>query len=189
MLPRGAWCIVIGDVVGRGFLAAEAMGRLRIALRAHAMFSDDATEALTRLTEQVRHFDGAQMIATVQMAIIEPSLDRVQVSSAGHPPPVLAVPGRTSRTVDVPADPPIGVPCAKRRALDFDLPHDSVLCFYTDGLVERRGMSLDVNLQRLCEATAPGPAEAVCRNIMSRLIGDAPTSDDTAVLVVHRLPA
>jgi serine phosphatase RsbU (regulator of sigma subunit) len=188
MLPSGAWCIAIGDVVGRGFIAAEAMGRLRTALRAHAMYSDDAAEALTRLTEQVRHFDGAQMLATVQMAIIEPSLNRVQLSSAGHPPPVLAVPGDITRTVAVPADPPIGVTFQARRAYEFDLPQDSVLCFYTDGLVERRGISLDVTLERLCDAIAPGPAEVVCRNIMGRLIGDEPSNDDTAVLVVRRVP-
>jgi serine phosphatase RsbU (regulator of sigma subunit) len=188
VLPSGAWCIAIGDVVGRGFVAAEAMGRLRTALRAHAMFSGDAAEALARLTEQVRHFDGTQMLATVQMAIIEPSLDRVHISSAGHPPPVLAELDGVSRMVPVPADPPIGVPCRQRRSVVFDLAHDAVLCFYTDGLVERRGISLDVNLQRLCEATASGPAEMVCRTIMGRLIGDEPTSDDTAVLVVRRLP-
>ena len=188
MLPGGAWCIVIGDVVGRGFVAAEAMGRLRSALRAHAMFSDDAAEALTRLSEQVRHFEGARMLATVQMAVIEPSLDRVHLSSAGHPPPVLAVPDQEARTVEVPADPPIGVACEQRRGCTFDLPDGAVLCFYTDGLVERRGISLDVTLQQLCDATAPGPAEAVCRTIMSRLIGNEPTSDDTAVLVVYRVP-
>jgi putative methionine-R-sulfoxide reductase with GAF domain len=189
VLPGGAWCVAIGDVVGRGFGAAEAMGRLRTALRAHALYSGDAAEALTRLTEQVRHFEGTRMLATVQMAIIEPSLDRVQVSSAGHPPPVLAVPGHDAHTVAVPADPPIGVTFGQRRACTFDLPPDAVLCFYTDGLVERRGISLDVTLRRLCGAIAPDPAEAVCRTIMSRLIGDEPTSDDTAVLVVRRAPA
>lgn len=188
LLPSGDWCIAIGDVVGRGFIAAEAMGRLRTALRAHAMFSNDTAEALTRLTDQVRHFDGAQMLATVQMAIIAPSLDRVQLSSAGHPPPVLAVPGELTRTVPVPADPPIGVDIRERRSFEFDLPEESVLCFYTDGLVERRGISLDVTLDRLCDATAPGPAEVVCRTIMGRLIGDEPTNDDTAVLVVRRVP-
>jgi serine phosphatase RsbU (regulator of sigma subunit) len=188
LLPSGAWCIAIGDVVGRGFVAAEAMGRLRTALRAHAMFSGDTAEALTRLTEQVRHFDGAQMLATVQMAIIQPSLDRVQISSAGHPPPVLAVPGGATLTLPVPADPPIGVDFQARRAYEFDLPQDAVLCFYTDGLVERRGISLDVTLDLLCAAIVPGPAEVVCRTIMGRLIGDEPTNDDTAVLVVRRVP-
>jgi serine phosphatase RsbU (regulator of sigma subunit) len=188
LLPSGFWCIAIGDVVGRGFVAAEAMGRLRTALRAHAMFSDDPAEALTRLTDQVRHFDGAQMLATVQMAIIDPTLDRVRLSSAGHPPPVLAVPGRATHTVPVPSDPPIGVDIRERRFHEFDLPEESVLCFYTDGLVERRGISLDVTLERLCDATASGPAEMVCRDIMARLIGDEPSNDDTAVLVLHRVP-
>jgi serine phosphatase RsbU (regulator of sigma subunit) len=76
----------------------------------------------------------------------------------------------------------------ERRFHEFDLPEESVLCFYTDGLVERRGISLDVTLERLCDATASGPAEMVCRDIMARLIGDEPSNDDTAVLVLHRVP-
>src|SRR5262249_26517591 len=40
-LPDNRLCIVIGDVVGRGLAAADVMGRLRSALRAHALYSDD----------------------------------------------------------------------------------------------------------------------------------------------------
>jgi putative methionine-R-sulfoxide reductase with GAF domain len=55
VLPSGGLCLVVGDVVGRGFAAAGEMGRLRSALRAHALFSGDPAEALTRLNQQVQH--------------------------------------------------------------------------------------------------------------------------------------
>jgi hypothetical protein len=129
------------------------------------------------------------MIATVQVAILDPSLQRVQLCSAGHPAPVLAAPGRPARTLDIPTDPPIGIAYEQRRATTIELPPGTVLCFYTDGLVERRDVPLEDNLQRLCDAAAAdGTAEKVCHAIMNDLIGDTPPGDDTAVLVLHRLP-
>jgi phosphoserine phosphatase RsbU/P len=189
VLPSGAWCITIGDVVGHGFAAAEAMGRLRTALRAHILFSGDPAEALTRLHEQFRHFDGPTMIATAQVAILDPSLQTMQLCSAGHLPPVLATPDEPARTLDSATGPAIGVSTGRLRTSTVALPPGAVLCFYTDGLVERRGLPLEHNLQRLCEvAAADGPAENICHTIMNELIGDTPPEDDTALLVLHRLP-
>jgi len=68
----------------------------------------------------------------------------------------------------------------------IDLPAGALVCFYTDGLIERRGISLDVGLKRLCEAVVAGPVESVCTTIMGRLVGDDPPDDDIAVLVLRR---
>jgi len=187
VLPSGGLCVVIGDVVGRGFAAAEEMGRLRSALRAHALFSSDPAEALDRLNQQVRHFERPRMMATAQLAVLEPSLGRLHLSSAGHLPPVLALPGRPAGIVDVPSDPPVGVSSAlPRHSTEINLPAGALLCFYTDGLIERRETSLDVGLKRLCEAVVAGPVESVCTNIMGQLIGNNPPVDDIAVLVLRR---
>jgi anti-sigma regulatory factor (Ser/Thr protein kinase) len=187
ILPSGGLCVVMGDVVGRGFAAAEEMGRLRSALRAHALFSNDPAEALDRLNEQVRHFERPRMMATVQLAIFEPSYGQLRLSSAGHLPPVLAAPDRASSIVDVPGDPPIGVSGAlRRRSKTINVPAGALLCFYTDGLIERRDTSLDVGLKRLCDAVVAGPVESVSASIMGRLIGDDPPGDDIAVLVLRR---
>ncbi|MDQ3905537.1 MAG: SpoIIE family protein phosphatase [Actinomycetota bacterium] len=187
VLPSGGLCVVMGDVVGRGFAAAEEMGRLRSALRAHALFSNDPAEALHRLNQQVRHFERPRMMATVQLAIFEPSYGQVRLSSAGHLPPVLAAPDRSSSIIDVPGDPPIGVSGAlRRRSKTINVPAGALLCFYTDGLIERRDASLDVGLKRLCDVVVAGPVESVSASIMGRLIGDNPPGDDIAVLVLRR---
>jgi serine phosphatase RsbU (regulator of sigma subunit) len=182
VLPSNQLCIVIGDVVGRGLAAAEVMGRLRSALRAHALFGRDPAEVLDRLDQQVRHFDGSTMVATVQVAMFEPALERMQLSSAGHLPPVLALPGQPTALVDVQIDQPVGV-CSERqrRVTTVELPPCALICFYTDGLVERRGLLLDIGLERLCRATAAGPVEFVLTNVMGQLIGDNPPDDDVAV--------
>jgi anti-sigma regulatory factor (Ser/Thr protein kinase)/putative methionine-R-sulfoxide reductase with GAF domain len=187
VLPSGELCVVIGDVVGRGLAAADVMGRLRSALRAHALFGSDPAEVLGRLDLQVQHFDQQGMVATVQLAMFEPSLRRLQLSSAGHLPPVLAVAGQPAALLEVPTDPPVGVTGGQRRRVTtINVPPGASLCFYTDGLVERRGTSLDVGLKRLCEAVVAGPVESVCTSVMGQLIGDDPPGDDVALLAMRR---
>jgi anti-anti-sigma factor len=111
----------------------------------------------------------------------------VRVSSAGHPPPVLASAEAPARMVEVPRDPPVGVLAHDpRRSITIDLAPGAVLCFYTDGLVERPDSPLELNLSRLREAVVPAPPESVCRTVMNRLIGNQPSPDDVAILVLRR---
>jgi anti-sigma regulatory factor (Ser/Thr protein kinase)/putative methionine-R-sulfoxide reductase with GAF domain len=187
-LPSGQLCMAIGDVVGRGLPAAMVMGRLRTAVRAHALDSDDPAEVLTKVDRHVRHFEPETM-ATIAFAMWEPSLDAVHLSLAGHLPPVVAADGEPSRLVDEASiDAPIGVSSApqRRHTVRVPIPLGASLLFYTDGLVERRGRSLDDGLQELCEAVRTGPADLLCAEVMSKLVGSEVPADDIAALAVRR---
>lgn len=185
-LPSGWLCVVIGDVVGRGLVAADVMGRLRNSLRAYALLGGDPAEVLSRLDQQVQHFEPDTM-ATVLLAMFEPSFERLHLSSAGHLPPLLARPDHPTILVEVPADQPIGVLGGlRRRTLAIKMPPGGLICFYTDGLVERRGVSLDVGLARLRDSVLAGPVAALCRKLMARLVGADAPGDDVAVLAVRR---
>jgi sigma-B regulation protein RsbU (phosphoserine phosphatase) len=90
--------------------------------------------------------------------------------------------------VDVPPDVPLGVdPSRPRRATPIPLPPGHALFLYTDGLIERRGHSPDVGIERLCAALCPGPADAICGKVMFELLGAHPADDDVAVLMMSRL--
>ena len=185
-LPSGRLCVVVGDVVGRGLQASVAMGRLRSAVRAYALLTEDPAELLRRLDVQVQHFE-RDVMATVLCAVVEVDQSVAWVASAGHPPPVRSLAGCSGELMDVEPDPPIGLtPVRRRRARAVELPLGSCLVLYTDGLVERRHESLDVGLARLTEAVRPGPAEQLCARIMGRLIGSRSSADDVALLVVAR---
>ena len=187
-LPSNQLCVVIGDVVGRGLAAAEVMGRLRSTLRAHTLYSNDPAEVVSRLDQQVQHFDRRRMIATVQLAIFEPSLDQLHLCSAGHPPPVFALPHRPATLVDVANDVPVGM-CSqaqRRHVTTINVPQGALICFYTDGLIERRDLLLDVGLERLCEAVTADSADSVCTTVMRQLVGNHPPDDDVAVLALRR---
>jgi anti-sigma regulatory factor (Ser/Thr protein kinase)/putative methionine-R-sulfoxide reductase with GAF domain len=185
-LPSGWLCLVIGDVVGRGLGAADVMGRLRSALRAYVLLGGDPAEVLGRLDQQVQHFE-PEMMATVLLAMFEPSLERLHLSSAGHPPPVLALPDHPAVLLDMPSDHPVGVPGGlRRRTTTISLPPGALLCFYTDGLVERRDISLGAGLERLCASVVAGPVDSVCAKVMARLVGRDVPGDDVALVAVRR---
>ncbi|ONI76425.1 diguanylate phosphodiesterase [Actinosynnema sp. ALI-1.44] len=187
-LSDGRWGVVMGDVVGHGLPAAVVMGRLRSALRAYALLDPDPAGVLEKLNRKAMHFEPGAM-ATVLYAVIEPAADRICISLAGHPPPLVAVPGEQARLVQLPADPPIGVRYDDQRVTSVvELPPRAVLCFYTDGLVERRSWTLDDGLELLCEAVEAKPAELVSAKVMSVLTGASPPEDDIALLVMRRVP-
>ncbi|WP_033337437.1 PP2C family protein-serine/threonine phosphatase [Catenuloplanes japonicus] len=185
-LPSGRLGLVIGDVSGHGLQAAVVMGRLRSALRAYALTSDDPSVVLTQLDHKVHHFEAGNL-ATVAYATISPDRATVLLSLAGHPPPILAAPGVAAGPVGVPADPPLGLWSSRytRRTTGVRLPAGGVLVCYTDGLVERRDEIIDVGIDRLTGAVRPDTAETVCTAIME-LLGLEQPADDVALLAVHR---
>jgi anti-sigma regulatory factor (Ser/Thr protein kinase) len=183
-LPGASVCIVVGDVVGRGLRAAVVMGRLRSALRAYALETRDPAEILARLDRKLAHFEPGEM-ATVLCAMVEPSLERMHVASAGHLPPVVLRPDEDTAILDVHNDPPIGIRVGRRHSTVVDLSPGTVVCVFTDGLVERRGEPIDVGLERLRRGMDGESADAVCRTVIARLLGGE-TADDVAVLAVRR---
>jgi phosphoserine phosphatase RsbU/P len=188
-LPSGELCVVIGDVAGSGLPAAVIMGRIRSALRAYALETRDPAEVLARLDRKMQYFE-ADTMATVLYAVIDPGLDRMDVCLAGHFPPVIASPGRPAELASVPPGLMIGIADQARRPVTtVSIPPGAMVCFYTDGLVERPGEVIDEGLARLCQAVTLQPAEAACAEVMQALVGSAPPRDDIALLMLRRQPA
>lgn len=187
-LPSGWLGAVIGDVSGHGLPSAVVMGRIRSALRAYALDSDDPAQALTSLDRKIHHFE-AGTLTTAVYALITPDRTRVHFSSAGHLPPLMAGPDQPSVPVSLAVDRPLGVgrPVSSRRTTVLDLPPGAALVFYTDGLVERRSEVIDTGIERLADAVRSGPAEALCDHIMATMAEEHP-NDDIALLVIRRRP-
>jgi phosphoserine phosphatase RsbU/P len=187
-LPSGELCVVMGDVAGSGLPAAVIMGRMRSALRAYALETRDPAEVLARLDRKMLHFE-PNALATVLYAVIDPALDRMHVASAGHFPPVLAAPGQAAELADVPAGMLIGVlPEAQRPVSTVKIPPGALLCFFTDGLVERPGEVIDDGLARLCRALVAELPDIACSAVMGALVGSEPARDDIALLMIRRQP-
>jgi hypothetical protein len=185
-LPSGRFCVVMGDVAGHGLAAAVVMGRLRSALRAYALEYDDPADVLERLDRKARHFEAGSM-ATVAYASFDPDLSEMRVSLAGHLPPVLALPGYAATVAELPVDPPVGVGAVvPRRTSTVRFPPGALLAFYTDGLVERRGVVIDVGLAALCQVIVDAPPDVLCTSVMASMLGQDAPLDDVALLAVRR---
>ncbi|MDG4764526.1 SpoIIE family protein phosphatase [Solwaraspora sp. WMMD406] len=185
-LPDGWVGVAIGDVTGRGLHAAIVMGRLRSALRAYALETTDPADVLARLDRKMQHFE-PDLMATVCYATIDPSRTVMSLSTAGHPAPVLVGPDTEAHCVLVPADLPLGTRIHRpRRARSVDLRPESLLFFFTDGLVERCGPTIDSGLRQLCRSITGSSAEAACSAVMGALVDGRPLVDDIAMVALRR---
>ena len=188
VLPGGDVWTVIGDVAGHGLRPAVVMGRLRSALRAYALDGMPPAQALAQLDRFLQQFE-VGVTATVICAAAHPPYDTFHLASAGHLPPVLARPDGSVEVLAMEPAPLMGVVGEPEPATaTVEMPVGSSLLLYTDGLVERRGESLDTGLARLEGAMVADEPERICRRVMDSLIGAWVPEDDVAVLVVQRVP-
>jgi serine phosphatase RsbU (regulator of sigma subunit)/PAS domain-containing protein len=195
--PDGATMLVIGDVVGHDTAAAAAMGQVRGLLRGIAFTTEQGpADVLTRLDAAI---EGLQ-VGTTATAVVarleqtpeerERGITHLRWSNAGHPPPMALSPsGDVLVLAGVEADLLLGIdPQSPRVESRVTLDRSSTVLLYTDGLVERRGQSLDVGLERLREALvelADLPLAELCDALMDRLL--PPTRDDDVAMVAVRL--
>jgi phosphoserine phosphatase RsbU/P len=198
VLPTGGLCIIVGDIMGRGLAAAITMGRMRTTFRALALDCQDPAELLRRVDRNLRHFDAGAM-ATAVCAVVDPLREELRVSTAGHPPPVLAGPGGAADFIPAAHDLPLGVDADRpRHVTAATVPAGTSVFFYTDGLVERRRESLDVGMDRLLrvmtpgegvepgDGMVPGDPERICAAVMAEMVGRNPSADDIAILALVR---
>src|SRR5699024_3433754 len=106
-LPTGRIGIAIGDVAGSGFSAAAVMGRLRSALRAYALETEDPGRVLDKLDHKATYFETHTM-TTVAYGIFDPATNQMHLSLAGHLAPVRALPSEPAALAGIAVDPPLG---------------------------------------------------------------------------------
>jgi serine phosphatase RsbU (regulator of sigma subunit) len=133
-----------------------------------------------------------QMASSVYL-LFEPARDDLAVVVAGHPPPLLVSGGRT-RFVTEDGSPVHGLGEIPRLAARVPFVAGDLLLMYTDGLVERRGESIDIGLKRLQVAV-----EELLTDVgddtdlddvlaeLAEVVSDPDRHDDVAVLAFRRL--
>jgi anti-sigma regulatory factor (Ser/Thr protein kinase) len=217
-LPDGRLVVVIGDVVGRGVMAATVMGQVRAALRGATQL--DATPqrvmgALDRVVGDLNAFwpasmplgttrarpgmsFGGELFVTMLYGVVEPDTGSVVLASAGHPAPAILA-GRDSRADGLPrgrllsmaVGPPLGIEGDRPLTRLHMAVGDMLLCF-TDGLLERRGEGLDAGERRLLDVLGeipPSSPRSVAQHVIDAMVESLGQEDDCAVLAVGRSPA
>ncbi len=183
--PDGIVHFSVGDVAGRGLAAAALMGQLRNAFRAYAYDHASPGDVVRRLT---RHVDDDQMATTVCLTL-DPCTGDLAYASAGHPPTILLdhATGAVSR-LDQVSSPPLGYArAAGVRETRLSLPVGATLAAYTDGLVERRGTSIETGIA-LLEATMGAGASLSADDLANTILKEIVNSQGANALLVVRLP-
>ena len=186
-LPGDSVGLVMGDVVSHGIRAASTMGQIRSAIRAYALDRESPGGTLTKLNTVMRGLDQRETATAVYSA-----LDLVKrtfrFASAGHPPPLVIDPAGSARFLEEGRSVPLGAHAGTHyREAVVQLEPGSTIVLYTDGLIERRGSSLNEGLERLVSEASGRPAdpESLCDRLIGSLVGKEPPPDDVALLAAH----
>ncbi|GIH70715.1 PP2C family protein-serine/threonine phosphatase [Sphaerimonospora thailandensis] len=189
-LPDGVPCLVIGDVMGHDVRAAIVMSQISNMLRVIAFDEPDSPSGILRHLDRVldRMYGGP--MATVAVARLESATGsggRLSWASAGHLPPLLAVPGEPARYLYAETGVPLGVdPDLPRPDNHARLPCGAAVLLYTDGLVEHRDRPLSQGMDQIAAiatAHAADPLARMCDALLAHPGGAF--DDDVALLAAH----
>ncbi len=189
-LPEpGRIALSVGDVVGHGLSAATVMGRLRAVLTASALTDPDPMSTLAGVERYASTVTGARF-STLAYALLDTSTGTLDYTCAGHPYPLVVGPDGAAGYLTRGRQSPLASYGVRASGADghADLPPGSLLILYTDGLIERRGESLDRGLERLAEAARECrrlPVAQVCHRLRQRLAPSGGYQDDLAILAVR----
>jgi serine phosphatase RsbU (regulator of sigma subunit)/anti-sigma regulatory factor (Ser/Thr protein kinase) len=190
-LANGRLAFVIGDVVGRGVLAASVMAEIRTALRAYMVEGHQLTEVVSKLNELLISM-GRHRGATLSLLELDPQAEELEAVTAGHLPPVMFDPDGRARLLEQRHGLPVGMGSGNGyQAFRYPFPAGSRLLLYTDGLIERRGEPIDVGFQRLiaaAEAAAELGDSPLADGVYRGLLDETPLEDDVAILAIETMP-
>ncbi|HEY6796160.1 MAG TPA: SpoIIE family protein phosphatase [Kineosporiaceae bacterium] len=196
-LSDGRVGIVVGDVAGHGIASAVTMSQMRALVRMLAIGGPRPEEVMRRLNAAL--YDTVGLLDEIELVtVVHGQLDALtgvlSYSSAGHLPLISISPGHPAVPLPTAGGPPIGA------LTDYPFEQDTMriepggrLVGYTDGLIERRGVSLDDALQSLVDRLGrlePSMVRDV-DTLADAVLAEAPASetiDDLAVIVVGLEP-
>jgi len=196
----GRILLSVGEVAGHDQPAAAAMSPILAVLRAYALDDIDPARLLTRLNRFLAATRQDDTYVTAVVATYEPDTGRLCIANAGHPRPLVILPGGDGDPVAASLaqrGPALGVlPEVEFTGRRLTLAAGSVLCLYTDGLIDRHSDPAWPGSRRLPHAAlraldrlaaddplGPPDAQDLAEGIVRAVLGgDAP--DDDACLAV-----
>jgi phosphoserine phosphatase RsbU/P len=190
------WSLVIGDVSGSGIEAAVLTGQARQALRTAGLVDRSPTRMLGLANRSLLQTTGARFVTILccRLVVGRPGPARLEVASAGHPPPLIA-------RADGSIEEPVLRGMAAGLFADGDHPSATVdlapgdrCLLYTDGITEARSPDgTFFGTERLrqalsaCSSAEPGAvAGYVTQQVLEHLAGGH--HDDIALLAIGVAP-
>ncbi len=190
-IQGGRWCVVLGDVSGKGAQAAVVTALARYTIRTLAFAAEHVSEVLASLNDALCRQESERFL-TVAVAFIEPDPEtggwRVLLGVAGHPAPLLVRADGATAHADVRST-IVGVfPDARFDEREILLVPGEALLLYSDGITEARGLHDLFGDDRLLQTAGDqGPDPQVLVPGLVRRVWEFQggfASDDIAVLAL-----
>jgi sigma-B regulation protein RsbU (phosphoserine phosphatase) len=184
------WCVVIGDVCGKGVGAALVASLARYTVRAAAVRQSEPSAALATLNEVLLHHE-TERFCTLNVLRLRHESEHwtATVSSGGHPLPFLIRPPAAPVTFGQPG-PLVGVLDWPRFSnTTVKLEPGDLIVVYTDGVTEARDQNGDLyGDDRLVASLAAGrlSAPALVEGLLDEVMQfqSQQPRDDIAVVVI-----
>ncbi|MBI2842524.1 MAG: SpoIIE family protein phosphatase [Armatimonadetes bacterium] len=138
-LSDDRWCFTIGDVSGKGLMAAQYTAMAKYVLRSYALEYRSASRGLMLANSALIAQMADEIFITLFCAVFDARSKKLLYSRAGHPPPVLY----SSKTDTVRQLSTYGTPVgifedARFEETEEQLDSGDVLLLFTDGVSEAR---------------------------------------------------
>lgn len=184
----GGLCLVIGDVAGHGLRSAAVMAQLRNAVRAFADEDPAPDKVLSRVNRMLCRQEPDETASAI-VAHWNPETQTILRTNAGHPPVLRCRVGETGFLFVGSEGVLLGVdPNVRYRTEAKLLRPGTTLLFYTDGLVETRGRSIDAgmdDLRAFIETLDDLSPQVLCDRVLEWRIGAARREDDMCLLAAR----
>jgi len=187
VLPLGGerLAVIVGDVSGHGREALTLTALLHYTVRAYLEAGMQPREAL-RLADQAVGGKLGRDFATVLAAIYDAETSTLEYALAGHPAPIVLGEERDHAVPEL-TPPPIGVgPTTGFRQTRLALRAGSRVCFFTDGVIERRSSKgAMLGREGLALSLAEVEERITAEAALERVAGPGRGADDITVCLMR----
>ena len=191
-LPGRRVAVLLGDVAGKGVVAALFMAKLSANAKFCMLTETNPATAITKLNSLMNQSGSADRFVTLVAAVLDPESHLVTLVNAGHPSPLIY--HRSTRTLEEAISNDVaGLPLGVLDGFEYAScqvvlePGDSILTF-TDGVTEAmdvRGLQLEtkgvVAALQGTDYTARTLGEQVVR-VVKQFASGRSQSDDIAIV-------
>jgi stage II sporulation SpoE-like protein len=184
-LPGGRAAVLVGDVSGHGPEALERTNSIRTGLHGCLDAGLSPRAALAAIGQRASK-ESSGRFATVVVAVHDPAAGTLTYAAAGHPAPILTGPPAHEPPTAA-SSPPIGMGISTGlRETSVPLPSGSIVCLFTDGLLEARVNDGMFGRERLSAMVAGLGDDEQADTLLEWVIATADESpDDMAVCILR----
>jgi len=193
-LSPDRWGFVMADVSDKGIPAALLMAVARSLFRVYASADLRPSEVLALINRDLVASSHSGMFVTAVYAVVETGSGAIQISTAGHPPPLLIRhPGREVLVIKV-RGLPLGILGeAPFQDETINLQPGERIVFYTDGVTEATNITKELfgasRLEAFLTHFVSGSSGQLIDGLdlaVRDFVGANPQSDDVAYLTLRR---